>query len=230
MPALFSALKGNSKDPMAVSSWVMENVPCFKGPVPQDWTQAVYYEASVRHVPPWALSFALSLTRKYGYQFTDITSGNSRRNPVDLVGVPITRAGQKMLGKLPQQYNALDAADRRDRSIGTMKYLDFKFSIASSNHDGPEMLRLAQEFANLLNAARPGELSEVEIVHGAPLIRRAIEPIKWDGRALREDERFNGRNQPRERPSGEDPGGGPYRVASWVESGEIDEETDGEAE
>jgi hypothetical protein len=216
MPAIFSVLKGNSRDPMAVSSWVMQNVPCFKGPVPQDWSQAVYYEASVRRIPPWVLTFALSLTRKYGYQFSGSTDGISRLTVYDLEH---RNTGPQM--------NAADPARRRETSIATMKYLDFKFGIASANGDHQEMQRLAQQFVELLNAADPGELPHEEIVHGAPLIGRAIE---WDGRALREDERFSGRNQPRERLSRGDPsGGGPYRVADWVKSGEIDEK-EGEAE
>jgi hypothetical protein len=163
MPGLFSVLKGNSRDPAAVSHWVMENVPCFKGPVPQDWTQAVYYEASVRRIPPWVLTFGLSPTRKYGYQLSDSTGGISRLTVNDL-NHPNTGP----------QLSPADPARRRETSIATMKYLNYQFGIASANGDHPEMLRLAKQFVKLLDKAGPRELPYEEIVHGAPLIRRAI--------------------------------------------------------
>jgi hypothetical protein len=81
---LFSVLKSNSRDPAVVSRWVRENAPCFKGPVSQDWTQAVYYEASVRRIPPWVLTFGLSLTRKYGYRFSDSAGGTPLLTVTDL--------------------------------------------------------------------------------------------------------------------------------------------------
>jgi len=197
MPGIFSVLKGNFNDPMAVSRWIMENVPCFSGPVPKEWEQAVYREASVRHIHLSIVTFALSMTRKYGYQFSDSTNRSSRLNIEDLI---LRTTGPRV--------NAVDPARRRETSIATMKILDYKFGIASASGDGPEMQRLAQEFAKLLNAASPGELPEAEMAWGAPLIRRAIErerPVPRGGRR------------------GDPSGGGPYRVASWVETGEIDE-------
>ena len=204
MPGIFSVLKGNFNDPMAVSSWIMENVPCFKGGlVPKDWEQAVYTEASIRHIHPLIVSIALSMTRKYGYRFSDSTNQSSRLNIEDLI---LRTTGTRM--------SAADPARRRETNIATMKMLDYKFGIASASGNRPEMQRLAQEFVNLLDAAKPGELSEVEMAWGAPLIRRAIErarPAPSGGRR------------------GDPSGGGPYRVAPWVETGEIDE-IDKEAE
>jgi hypothetical protein len=194
MPALFSSFKGSVADPVDVMGWIMQNVPCFKGPVPQDWTQAVYTEAGARHIQPAVIALALSMTSMSGYNFSAITS--RRVSPEDA----IRRNSQ------PGIY-----ASDPGTSIATMKMLNEQFGIASANGNGPDMQRLAQQFANLLNAASPKGISDEEIVHGAPLIRRAI---VWDVRS------------PTRGRGGDPSGGGPYRVADWVKDNEIDEDED----
>jgi hypothetical protein len=172
--------------------WIMQNVPCFQGPVPKDWTQAVYNEASARRIQPAVIALALSMTSMSGYNFSALTSQRVSAEEA------IRRNSQTRI-------NASDPGT----TIATMKMLNEQFGIASASGNGPDMQRLAQQFANLLNAASPNGISDEETMHGAPLLRRAV---VWDVRSPT-------------RGRGADPsGGGPYRVADWVKDNEIDED------
>jgi len=83
-----------------------------------------------------------------------------------------------------------------------MEILDHQYLVASANNDIEKMKRIAEAFVDLLNKSEP-EISDEEIVNGAPLMRRVIE-----------------RRAPT--PGGRGRGGGPFRVAPWLETIEFE--------
>jgi hypothetical protein len=56
--------------PELALQWILSNVPCFSGPVPVDWTRAVFREASRWNIKFSMLQAALSMADKHGFVFT----------------------------------------------------------------------------------------------------------------------------------------------------------------
>ena len=40
----FTDFRGNIHNPLDVLQWIKQNVPCFTGMIPREWTEAVYAE------------------------------------------------------------------------------------------------------------------------------------------------------------------------------------------
>jgi hypothetical protein len=160
MPRFFSDLKGDQRNAKNVASWILENVPCFPGAVPMEWEQAVYNEAKRRSINPGVLSVAISLARSLGYKFTDpsVSYGISGAAPI------YRDSGDTM--------QSVTAAEERANQKAYAEALEWKYRMAMANDNVEAMKRIAQAFADLLNAAYP---RDEEIQWGAPLLRRAIE-------------------------------------------------------
>jgi hypothetical protein len=72
MPGRFSDFKGNVWSSWDVLQWIKQNVPCFGGQIPAEWTQAVYVEGSLRNINRMVVQQALALAPTQGYRF-DLT-------------------------------------------------------------------------------------------------------------------------------------------------------------
>lgn len=62
---------GARNSPEIALQWILNNVPCFSGSVPVEWTRAVYREASRWNIGLSILRVALSLAGKHGYTFVE---------------------------------------------------------------------------------------------------------------------------------------------------------------
>jgi hypothetical protein len=69
MPAVFKDFMGDYRNPVAVCQWIEENVPCTVGPIPEEYTSAVFDEARRRHISDATVSIALTIAKKDGYNF-----------------------------------------------------------------------------------------------------------------------------------------------------------------
>ncbi|HRD67360.1 MAG TPA: hypothetical protein PKY50_14535 [Candidatus Competibacter sp.] len=58
-------------NPGIALQWILNNVPCFSGTVPVEWTRAVYREASRWKVDFFILQVALKMAGKHGYVFAE---------------------------------------------------------------------------------------------------------------------------------------------------------------
>lgn len=58
-------------NPGIALQWILNNVPCFKGTVPVEWTRAVYREASWWKIDFFTLQVALKMADKHGYVFAE---------------------------------------------------------------------------------------------------------------------------------------------------------------
>ena len=58
-------------NPALTLQWILNNVPCFSGAVPVEWTRAVYREASRQNISLPILRAALSMADKHGYTFAE---------------------------------------------------------------------------------------------------------------------------------------------------------------
>ena len=140
---------------MAVRNWVGQNVPCTKGPVPQEWTHAIYAKLRQSHVDPAVITAGLALARTDGYVFDD-----------NRIKVPVTINTAPTMG--------IPSESPKQARIHVMEVLEHQFEKAKLNNNYGEMRRLAQEFADLLNSD-PGRTSEErEIQWGARLLGRAV--------------------------------------------------------
>ena len=200
----FSNVRGDFRNPAAVAEWIEANVPCFSGPVPKEWTDVVWKEARKRGISEQVLKAAFVLTRKDGYKFPDSSDGLEVKPQV--VETP-GDSGPK-IGPVDEDYV-------QKSRINTARILEVKFEAAVHSSNLEEMKRLAQAFADLLNAAANNlePLDDEEMQHGAPLLRRAI---VWRATA----------------PEGGRGGaeGGPYRVSPTIETEFAEEEEEEEAE
>jgi hypothetical protein len=68
-PIFLGRFSGNSRSPVSVRNWVAQNVPCFDGPVPQEWTLAIYAKLRQAYVDTAVIAAGLELARKDGYVF-----------------------------------------------------------------------------------------------------------------------------------------------------------------
>ena len=152
----FGSFKGNFKSPMAVRNWVGQNVPCTKGPVPQEWTHAIYAKLRQSHIDPAVITAGLALARTDGYVFDD-----------NRIKVPVTINTAPTMG-IPSE----SPSQARKHAA---EVLEWQFEKAKLNNNYGEMRRLAQQFADLLNSSDTGRTSEDrEIQWGAPLLREAV--------------------------------------------------------
>ncbi len=62
---------GARNDPEIALQWILNNVPCFRGSVPGEWTQAVYREASRWNIKLAIVRAALNMAKKDGYSFAE---------------------------------------------------------------------------------------------------------------------------------------------------------------
>ncbi len=161
-PIFLGSFKGNFKSPMSVRNWLVQNVPCTKGPVPREWTNAIFAKLRQSYVDPAVITTGLKLARRDGYVFDDGTL------PLDIATTVIkgpinTGPTMGVPSESPQE--------ARKRAV---EVLEWQFEKAQLNNNYGEMKRLAKQFADLLNSAEPGYTSEEEIQWGAPLLRRAV--------------------------------------------------------
>ncbi len=182
-PIFLGNFKGNFKSPVSVRNWVVENVPCTKGSVPREWTNAIYARLRQSHVDPGIIMTGLTLARADGYVFDDGL-------------VPLTITPKPMPINTGQHYSVPSESPRQARKH-VAEVLEWQFEKAQLNNNYGEMRRIAKQFADLLNSAGPGYTSEEEMQWGAPLLRRAV-VRNADG------------SDPA--PRGDPAGGGPYRT------------------
>jgi hypothetical protein len=151
-----------------VVKWIRQNIPCFAGAVPYEWSTAILREAHHWGIPQKTLSQALLLANKRGYGFGWAPSEARRES------------GPTMK---PSSYSERTAT-------ATARWLESRYEIAHLANNDEEMERIAKEFADLVKnhdtelAARQerGDLrgrrfhpeTGEELMHGAPLLRRAI--------------------------------------------------------
>ena len=69
MTGRFSDFKGNVWNSWDVLQWIKQNVPCFTGMIPAEWTQTVYAEGSLRNINRVVVLQALALAPTFGYRF-----------------------------------------------------------------------------------------------------------------------------------------------------------------
>jgi len=157
MPSPFlGSFNGNFKSPASVRNWVAANVPCTKGPVPQEWTHAIYAKLRQSHIDPAVITAGLALARTDGYVFDD-----------NRIKVPVTINTAPTMG-IPSE----SPSQARKHAA---EVLEWQFEKAKLNNNYGEMRRLAQQFADLLNSSDTGRTSEDrEIQWGAPLLREAV--------------------------------------------------------
>ena len=74
MPAGFTDFRGNRHNSLDVLQWITENVPCFTGMVPREWTQAVYAESRSRAINWEVARQAMIWASRSGYRF-DFSTG-----------------------------------------------------------------------------------------------------------------------------------------------------------
>jgi hypothetical protein len=79
MPAAFREFRGDYRNPVAVCQWIEENVPCTVGPIPEEYTSAVFDEARRRLISHETVSIALTIARKDGYNFAGMLWSPSGR-------------------------------------------------------------------------------------------------------------------------------------------------------
>jgi hypothetical protein len=72
VPIGFRDLQGDYRNPASVCRWIEDNVPCTKGPLAEEWTNALFDEARRRHISDSTISMALAIARKDGYNFAAI--------------------------------------------------------------------------------------------------------------------------------------------------------------
>ena len=160
-PSLFfGSFKGNFKSPVSVRNWVGENVPCTKGPVPKEWTHAIYAKLRQSHVDPAVITAGLALARTDGYVFDDDRIIATAPRPISI------NTGPTM---------GVPSESPRQARIHVAEVLEYQFEKAQLNNNYGEMRRLSKQFAELLNNSDLGRTSEDrEIQWRAPLLRRAV--------------------------------------------------------
>lgn len=68
----FTAPSPNARNnPNITLQWILNNVPCFSGAVPLEWTRAVYREASRQNINFRILLTALGMASKHSYVFAE---------------------------------------------------------------------------------------------------------------------------------------------------------------
>ena len=78
MPGTFSDFKGDIWNFGDVLKWIKENVPCFAGQIPAEWTPRVYDEAKLRNIDRIVVQQALIMANVLGDRF-DLTDPDVAR-------------------------------------------------------------------------------------------------------------------------------------------------------
>lgn len=159
-PIFLGSFKGNFRSPVSVRNFVAENVPCTKGPVPQEWTRAIYAKLRPYGVEPAVIVAGLKLARADGYVFDDPTVPNFNISPV-VRPFPIN-TGPSM---------GVPSESPKEAHKHAVEVLEWQFEKAKLNNNYGEMKRIAKQFADILNSADP---IDEEIQWGAPLLRRSV--------------------------------------------------------
>ena len=81
MPVRFTDFRGNIHNSLDVLQWIKQNVPCFTGVIPREWTQAVYAEGRLRGINHAVAQQALIWASRSGYRF-DFSSPPVATDPV----------------------------------------------------------------------------------------------------------------------------------------------------
>lgn len=160
-PIFLGSFKGNFRSPVDVVIWVVENVPCTRGPVPEEWTHGIYAKLRQSHVDPAVIVAGLKLARGVGYDFESKSEST----------VPVY-TGSPLLG--PAVKMDVPGESPREARKHAAEVLEYQFEKAKLNGNYGEMKRIAQQFADLLNKADPGSIEEEEMQWGAPLLRQAV--------------------------------------------------------
>ena len=84
----FTEFRGNIHNSFDVLQWIKQNVPCFTGMVPREWTQAVYAESRPRGINYAVARQAMIWASQSGYRF-DFSSPPVPTDPV----VHMSKAG-----------------------------------------------------------------------------------------------------------------------------------------
>ena len=69
MPVRFTDFRGNIHNPLDVLQWIKQNVPCFTGMIPREWTEAVYAEGRQRGINHMVAQQAMIWASRSGYRF-----------------------------------------------------------------------------------------------------------------------------------------------------------------
>jgi hypothetical protein len=69
-------------NPAIALQWILNNVPCFRGSVPVEWTRAVYREASRWNVKFFVVRIALGMASAHGFAFAEESVHATK--PVDI--------------------------------------------------------------------------------------------------------------------------------------------------
>ena len=169
-PVSFPPVPGDIRtNPEAVFRWITQNVPCFVGEVPGEWTDAVIVSLGRSLVPTSVIAQAMLTARRNGYQFapTTLSFQSDMSLPRDVFHPPLIRG--KHSGKDhrlgPRTISLKEAAKINAR------ILNEKYELASKTNNSRDMERIAREFVETINNAN---MTDLEIQHGAPLLRRAI--------------------------------------------------------
>jgi hypothetical protein len=201
-PIFLGRFNGNFKSPMSVRNWVVENVPCTKGPVPQEWTHAIYAKLRQSYVDPAVIQLGLTLARADGYVFDDGT-----------VPISILTTTPKPFPINTGPTMGVPSESPKQARKHVAEVLEWQFEKAKLNSNYGEMRRIAQQFADLLNSAEP---IDEEIQWGAPLLRDAVRRNRDGSDPV---------------PRGGDSGrGGPYRPGLYVPVPIVEGEGEAEGE
>lgn len=92
MPGSFSDFTGNIWNASDVLRWIKQNVPCFAGVIPAQWTQAVYAEAQRRNINRIVVQTALALAPTQGYRFDLTDPSVARMSATDKLAAAMSRA------------------------------------------------------------------------------------------------------------------------------------------
>ena len=136
-PPVFGHFIGDIRRPQGVRNWVLENVPCFAGPVPDELTKRIYTELQKDGVNTDVISVGLALARKDGYVFNDyhVSLTDYTPRPMPLSPVPSMRA------RHPETIEDIKQ---------TVSIIDSKYETARLNHNIAQMESLANVLLELL--------------------------------------------------------------------------------
>jgi hypothetical protein len=108
MPGRFKDFKGDIYNLLDVLKWIKENVPCFTGKIPAEWTRIVYDEAKLRNMNRTVVQAALATALGQGYQFdlTETESDVASMSNVDKIKAAIICSGSYLPADM---YNVVQA-------------------------------------------------------------------------------------------------------------------------
>jgi hypothetical protein len=177
-PAFFSSIKGDLRNAQSVRNWVRENVPCFTGPVPAEWTTAIYTALRKYGVSTDVIAVGLALAQQDNYIFYDdrISLHDYKPRPPNSLPPP-----QSMSATAPPTIDDI----KRQAAI-----IDGKYETARLNHNTAQMESLANMLLELLRGylktrQDKDKMDQVreEILRNARNIAPIIRRVERDGPA-----------------------------------------------